>query len=72
MCDNSATVSTIMKPGVTGRTKHYPNWLRFGCKQFLDKFSVPMWVSTNDQTADAMPRRSARTSRGSPVWRWGG
>jgi len=27
MCDNSATMSTIMKPGVTGRTKHYTNWL---------------------------------------------
>ena len=56
MCDNSATVSTIMKPGVTGRTKHYTNWLWFGRKQFLDKVSVPVWVSTNDQTADVMTK----------------
>jgi len=73
MCDNSATVSTIMRPGVTGRTNYYTNWLRFGCKQFLDKVSVPMWVSTNDQTADTMTKakETARTSRVSPVRRWG-
>ena len=55
-CDNSAAVSTIMKPGVTGRTKHYDNWIWFGRKQFLDKVSEPMWVSTNDQIADSMTK----------------
>jgi len=25
-------------------------------KQFLDKVSVPVWVSTNNQTADAMTK----------------
>ena len=48
---NSATRDSIKNPGVTARTRHYERWLLYAREQFLNRISVPHWISTSQMAA---------------------
>jgi transposase InsO family protein len=50
--DSSSAVPWIRNPGSTARTRHYDKFLMYGREQFLEKQSVPVWISSKDQCAD--------------------
>jgi len=50
--DSSAAVPWIRNPGSTARTRHYEKFLMYGREQYLNKLSVPVWISSKDQCAD--------------------
>ena len=53
-----AFTATILLPchikdvGSKGRMRHYERWLLYGREQYLNRMSVPEWVSTVIQVAD--------------------
>ena len=51
-CDNEAAVKTIKNIGATARNKHYERWIHYGREQYLNKFSLPLWISTKLNVAD--------------------
>ena len=36
----------IKNIGATARNKHYERWIHYGREQCLNKFSLPLWIST--------------------------
>ena len=60
--DNSATRDSIKNPGVTARTRHYERWLLYAREQFLNRISVPHWISTSQMTADIFTKCLDKTT----------
>jgi hypothetical protein len=54
--DSSAAVPWIRNPGSASRTRHYEKFLMYGREQFLNKLSVPTWISNKDQCADILTK----------------
>ena len=61
-CDNSAAVSNVKNVGTTARTRHYERWIQLGREQYLERFSLPTWISTKDQIADIFTKPLDKTT----------
>ena len=44
------------------RTRHYERWLLYAREQYLENFSVPMWINTGDMIADIMTKALDKTT----------
>eukprot|EP00962_Isochrysis_galbana_P045257 scaffold17755_cov129-Isochrysis_galbana.AAC.2 len=60
LTDSSSAVPWIRNPGSTTRTRHYEKFLMYGRDQFLNKVSVPVWISSKDQCADLFTKCQVR------------
>ena len=61
-CDNEAAVTTIKKPGVTQRTKHYETWVQYGRELYLNNKAIPVWIETIYQVADVFTKALDKTT----------
>jgi hypothetical protein len=59
--DSSSAIPWIRNPGSTTCTLHYEKFLMYA-REFLNKVSIPVWISSKDQCADLFTKCEERLS----------